>query len=1282
MIKDRHRFGKMLMSKGKRQKLAGEVADSVALAEARRQALPKPQYPENLPVARRVADIKAAIQNHQVVIIAGETGSGKTTQIPKICLELGRGVHGLIGHTQPRRVAARTVGARIAEELNVKFGESVGYQVRFTDQTNPMTHVKVMTDGILLAETAHDKFLEAYDTIIIDEAHERSLNIDFLLGYLKRILPRRPDLKLIVTSATIDVERFSRHFSNAPVIEVSGRTYPVEVHYRPLQADNRSQDADELMTAGIIDVLHEIEHLERRQQVAGDVLIFLSGEREIRELAHQIRKSDLKFWEVLPLYSRLSVAEQNRVFAPHQGRRIVLATNVAETSLTVPGIRYVIDPGLARISRYSVRSKVQQLPVEPVSQASAEQRKGRCGRVSNGVCFRLYSEEDFLSRPEFTQPEILRTNLGSVILQMLILRLGDMNQFPFVERPDQRQINDGFQLLHELGAVDDRKQLSKLGREMARFPVDLKLARMLIEANKRGSFTEVLTIVSALAIQDPRERPHDKQQAADEKHRQHWDDKSDFIAYLNLWNHYEENRQRLTQGQLRRFCRDNFISYIRMREWRDNHRQLHLVAKELKYRENTTPADYEDIHRALLAGLLGNIGERTEDNEYLGARNRKHFIFPGSSQANRKPGWIMSAELVETSRLFARTVARIESEWIEPLAQHLVKRNYQNPRYSRKRGQVLADEEVMLYGINIVKKRPVDFGNIDQAKARQVFIQEALVEQYLNSKAGFYRHNCKLIEEIEQLESRSRKRDILVDNYTIFRFYDERLPAHITSDTDLHSWRKAAEARSPKLLYLDREFLMKQEAELPEELYPKQMQVADTRLRLDYHFDPQHEDDGVSMRIPVALLRQVSREQLDWLIPGLLREKCLALLKSLPKAVRKNFVPAPDHIDRVLPQLVYDGRDLTIVLAEKLFRATGVRVQPEMFDPGVIDRHLKMNLKVLDASGKVIGSGRDLERLRQEFAETATEQFNDRSAHQLEQQGLTDWTLGDLPESVDLPQAGLRLRGYPALVDERDSVAVRIVDNQPEAERLSQAGLLRLIMLRLADQRKYVARNIPGFRQFSIYYATRGSAEELLNHMVEAIFRFVFIEDEPLVRSRAEFEARLEKRLALIETMNQTGRIVQEVLKLANETERRLESEQNDINQSSMADIRQQLSQLLAPGFMAQIPFEWFRHYPRYLRGIIYRLDRLSNNIGKDHEATRIVAECWDRYSQLSDQGKAEMSRYRWLIEELRVSLFAQPLGTSQPVSVKRLEKEWVNALRDPVRKQRLQVSAGNKGNR
>ena len=1251
MICDRFRLRRD-MRKGKPWSVQEKIDKSCALAEARAANAPEVQYPDGLPISSRVGDIAKAIKQNQVVIIAGETGSGKTTQIPKICLEMGLGVFGTIGHTQPRVVAARTVSQRIAEELGVNMGDQVGYQVRFTDRSSTQTQIKIMTDGILLAETQNDRFLEQYQALIIDEAHERSLNIDFLLGYIKRILPRRPDLKIIVTSATIDLQRFSKHFGDAPIVEVSGRTYPVEVKYRPIEF-SKSSDTDQQIYQGVLDALYEVEKLDRGKSSRGDVLVFLPGEREIRELATEIRKSKLNSFDVLPLYSRLSVSEQNRVFQAHSKARIVLATNVAETSLTVPGIHYVIDPGLARISRYSYRSKIQQLPIEPVSQASADQRKGRCGRVAAGVCIRLYTEDDFLSRPAFTSPEIMRTNLAAVILQMLMLRLGDMAEFPFVERPDQRQVNDGFQLLHELQAVDNKRGITRLGKEMAKFPIDPRFARILLEAGRTGCLSELLIITSALSVQDPRERPHDHQLDADTAHRQYWDEQSDFLAFVNLWRSYEDLYQDLTQNKLRKYCRMHFLSYMRMREWRDVHRQLHLVCKDLKLKENKKPADYASVHRALLSGILGNIGQKKEDNKYAGARNRTHYIFPGSSQFKSKPKWIVASELVETTRLYARCVARIDNAWIESLAQHLVTRNVSDPKFDSKRGQVMAYEDVSLYGMVIVNRRPIDFGAVQPIEAREIFIHSGLVEQELNTTAKFFKHNRRLIEEIEKLESKSRKRNILADTQVLYSFYDEKLSANVCSEIGLREFLKQNEWS----LYLNRDLLMKQQVELSERVYPNALKVADTELMLDYQFDPQDEQDGVSLNVPVAILRQVSKAQLDWVIPGLLQEKCLALIKSLPKSLRKNFVPAPEHADMAVEQLEYDGRSLVDTLAERLFRITGVKVSGNDFNISNLDKHLMLNIRVVDEEGKELGSGRDLEQLRQTFAHQADQSFQKRSRHKLKQDGLTDWSFDELPVEVEIKHGGISIKGYPALIDKGDSVSLEILDARSSAERSSPQGLLRLIVLQLQEQKKYLEKNISGFDRFAVFYATRGSRDQLLQDLVMAIFRYTFIEDKPPVMDAAAFQDRLIEKSHLIKFANEIARLLNQVLREAHELEEELTRMENTINRYACDDIRQQLAQLIGPGFLQRVPRRWLLEYPRYLKAIRYRVDKIQGSLSRDQEATKEIADFTARIT--SSDRDAEMELYRWMIEEYRISLFAQAIGTSLPVSSKRLEKQW-----------------------
>jgi ATP-dependent helicase HrpA len=1249
-------------------RLQRELSKSVKLARHRFDSLPKIDYPAELPISERVDEIREVIKSNQVVILAGETGSGKTTQLPKICLSMGRGVKGLIGHTQPRRVAARTVANRIAEELQVPFGDQVGYQVRFTDHSTDKTLLKVMTDGVLLAETQNDRFLEKYDTLIIDEAHERSLNIDFLLGYIKRLMPRRKDLKVIITSATIDVDRFSRHFNDAPVIEVSGRTYPVKVLYRPLELvkDHSSRDADELMYQGIIDAVHEIQTLDGAGKAkARDVLVFLSGEREIREVSHLLRKARMPNTEVLPLYSRLSVAEQNRIFKSHKGRRIVLATNVAETSLTVPGIRYVIDPGLARISRYSYRSKVQRLPVEAVSRASADQRKGRCGRISDGVCIRLYSEEDFESRSEFTDPEILRTNLGSVILQMLTLRLGRIEEFPFLEKPEGRQINDGFHLLQELEAVDDGRQITGIGRTLSRIPIDLRLGRMLIEAQKLGSLKEVLVIASALAIQDPRDRPHDHQQAADESHKLNWDKDSDFLTLLALWTEYEEKRQALTQSKLRKYCLQKYLSFIRMREWRDVHRQLHLLCAELGYRENNTTADYASVHKALLSGLLGNIGNKGQDSEYQGARNRKFYIFPGSSQFRKQPKWLVCSELVETSRLYARTVARIDSAWIESLSAHLVNRSWSEPHWEKKRGQVVAYEQVTLYGLIIVSGRKVDFGAIDPVVSREIFIQAGLVEMQLNTSAGFYSHNAGLIDEIERMEAKTRRRDILVDLQALYRFYDELLPIDIYDQVSFDQWRKKVEKLDSRHLYLSRDFLLKSAAKISDTAYPDKLQLPNVSLGLDYHFDPEHRDDGVSVNVPVSLLQQLPENQLEWLVPGFLREKCMALLKSLPKSLRKNFVPAPDYVDRAIENMVFDGRSLANVFAERLKRMTGIIIPGDAWNTAALDDHLIMNIRVLDDQGRELGTGRNLNELKQEFGSQSAASLKSDKFRAIEVRDLTAWSFGELPEFIEVEQAGVNVRAYPALVDYEDSVAIELFDNPHKARIMSEQGLLRLVLFELPKQVKYVRKNLSGFDQYSLYYASIGSRDDLQSEVTAAIFRYVFVEGLPIPNDRESFDQRVMRKKDLMVVAEEVSRLMGQVLSGYHEVLLELERyRENHAYAAAVSDINDQLANLVSAGFMNSIPRLWLRQCPRYLNAIRQRLEKLRGDQKRDRESMDSVAHFWKLYRSevgAADAGTLtdELRAFRWMLEEYRVSLFAQSLGTQMPVSSKRLDKQW-----------------------
>ncbi len=1271
MIRDRYRLRGQLrrLKRDDAGKLQKKIAASLALVEQRRATLPKIHYDQQLPVAERKADIAKAIATHQVVIVAGETGSGKTTQLPKICLEAGRGIFGTIAHTQPRRLAARSVATRIGEELKSTLGEQVGYQVRFTDHSSDTTLIKLMTDGILLAEIQHDRFLNRYDTLIIDEAHERSLNIDFLLGYIKLILPKRPDLKVIITSATIDVERFSKHFDNAPVIEVSGRTYPVDTLYRPLEnLELEGRDADQRLQQGVLAALEEIESIEHQGNRLGDVLVFLSGEREIRETHQFLRDAKLHHTEILPLYARLSASEQNRIFKQHSGRRVILSTNVAETSLTVPGIRYVIDPGTARISRYSVRSKVQRLPVEAVSQASANQRKGRCGRVAEGVCIRLYSEEDFLSRAEFTDPEILRTNLAAVILQMLRMGLGDIAAFPFVDAPDGKAINDGFKLLQELGAVDKGRRITAVGRKLGQIPVDPRLGRMLVEAHKNNALHEVLIIVSALAVQDPRERPQEKRQAADQRHREFYHDDSDFLTYVNLWEAYEQQRQELSQNQLRKYCNKQFLSYMRMREWRDLHRQLSLACKDLQMRLNDSPASYSDVHKSLLSGLLSQLGNKDDEADYMGARNRRFYLFPASVLYKRKPKWVMSAELVETSRLFARTNAKIEPQWIEPLAHDLVKRNYFEPHWEKKRAQVVAFEQVTLYGLIIIGRRRVSYGAIDPVVAREIFIREALVEGHYDSKGAFQKHNQALIEEVDELEAKSRRRDILVDSETLFQFYDELLPDGVCNGAGFEQWRKEAERQQPDILHLTKVYLMQHDANsVTVNRYPNRLRWEGIELPLSYHFAPGESDDGVTITVPVAALRLLPKHRLEWLVPGMLFDKCVALVRAMPKPMRKNFVPVPDFVNSALEALAPCDEPLTAMLGRQLTRMSGVRILDEHWHTTSLDAHLLMNIRVINEAGEVIGQGRDLNQLRQQFSGYAHDTIRKLAKSSLEQEGLLDWSCGELPREITRNAGGLVLKSYPALVDQQDSVAVQLFESPAQADDEGRRGLTRLLRIRLSKQLKFALSKMTRLQETKLLATNLINQNQLEDDLQNLLVQTVYLaKEQEMPRNREAFVALLERfKSEIVPCAEKLDPMLNDVFRLAQRVSKQLKGKISFDRALALADIKQHVQRLLQPGFMATAGMEWFSHYPRYLKAIETRLEKLPAQVNRDRAWTEELTALQQKYEkrceahqqhQIVDPG---LTLFGWMIEEYRVSLFAQQLGTRFAVSEKRLRKLW-----------------------
>jgi len=1236
-----------------------EVAEQAA--ERRRAGLPRPEYPADLPVVGKREEILAAIAAHQVVVICGATGSGKSTQLPKLCLELGRGVNGWIGHTQPRRLAARTLANRIAAELNTEVGGAVGYKVRFTDQVGPDSYVKLLTDGMLLAEIQGDRLLEGYDTIIIDEAHERSLNIDFLLGYLKQLLPRRPDLKVIVTSATIDPEQFSRHFDGAPIIEVSGRTYPVEVRYRPLRDED--DDGDErTQRAAILDAVDELA-----ADGPGDVLVFLSGEREIRETAEALRKHHPQNTEILPLYARLSAAEQAQVFTPGKRRRIVLATNVAETSVTVPGIRYVVDTGLARISRYSYRTKVQRLPIEPISQASANQRSGRCGRTAPGICIRLYSEADFQARPEFTDPEILRTNLAAVILQMRGLGLGEIEDFPFIDPPDSRFISDGYKLLLELGAVDKHRQLTDLGRQLARLPVDPRIARILLQANREGCLREALAIGAVLSIQDPRERPLEAAQAADQAQSAFRDERSDFIGYLKLWDAYHEQAKHLSGRKLAQWCRDHFLSPARMREWVDIHRQLNELVKGMGLSMNSEPAEYAPLHKALLSGFLSNIATKAEGSEYLGPRGIKLHIFPGSGTFKSRPKWIMAAELVETQRLYARDVAMVEPEWIEALAQHLLSRAYFEPHWEQRPAQVAAYQTTSLYGLVLSARRKVNFGPIDPVQSREIFIRDGLVRGGLRTRGGFFEHNRRLIEEIETLEAKSRRRDVLADEQAQYAFYDARIPDTVYSGASFERWREQAERQTPRLLYMRREDLMQHEASaVTGDEFPDRLAVLGLELPLEYHFEPGHELDGVTVVVPLPALNQLTPEPFDWLIPGLRREKIIALIKALPKALRRHFVPAPDYAHAVMQAVTpFDG-SLQEAVRRELKRMTAVEIPIDAWDAVELPPHLQMNFKVVDPKGKILAMGRDLRLLQQRLGGQASQQFESARQQRWERAEVRRWDFGELPESIEFEQNRVRLRGYPAVIDQQSSVRLALVDSPSEAALLTRAGIRRLFMLELPQQTRYLKRNLPNLDRMCLLYRQVGSCDELQQDLLAAAVEATFLADGELPRDEAAFRQRLEAgRAGLVETANELSEKTHKILGIYHEVCKQLKEPVALANVDSVRDVREQLDHLIYPGFVCATPRNRLEHLPRYLQAMSRRLHKLAADPGRDRGLLRQIRPLWEQYLARAEQHRKKnivdpaLDEYRWLLEEFRVSLFAQELRTAVAVSEKRLRQQW-----------------------
>ncbi|MFB9595425.1 ATP-dependent RNA helicase HrpA [Saccharothrix longispora] len=1278
MSRDQRRLGRRLDGARKvrdekaRAAVRAEIEAEIEAAELRvalrREAVPKVTYPAELPVSARKDDIAALIRDHQVVIVAGETGSGKTTQLPKICLELGRGVLGQIGHTQPRRLAARTVAERVAQELGTPLGGAVGYKVRFSDQSGDETLVRLMTDGILLAELQTDRMLSRYDTIIIDEAHERSLNVDFLLGYLAQLLPRRPDLKVVITSATIDPERFSRHFGDAPIIEVSGRTYPVEVRYRPVvDPDDPDADPDRDQTQAICDAVRELQ-----AEGPGDVLVFLSGEREIRDTAEALAALELRGTEVLPLYARLSFGEQHRVFQPHSGRRVVLATNVAETSLTVPGIKYVVDPGTARISRYSHRLKVQRLPIEPISQASANQRKGRCGRVSEGVCIRLYSEEDFEARPEFTDPEILRTNLASVILQMTSIGLGDIAAFPFIDPPEARNINDGVQLLQELGAIVPAEQrLTPLGRKLAQLPVDPRLARMVLEADANGCVREVMVIAAALSIQDPRERPSDKQQAADEQHARFRDPDSDFVAYLNLWGYVREKQKELSSNQFRRLCRAEFLNYLRVREWQDVYQQLRQVAKTLGVHVNEQPADPRTVHLSLLSGLLSHIGVKDVPKrdagkrgatEYLGARNAKFAIFPGSSLFRKPPQWVMAAELVETSRLWGRMVARIEPEWAEKLGAHLVKRSYSEPHWEARRGSAVALEKVTLYGVPLVASRKVDYGRIDPEVSRELFLRHALVQGEWTTHHEFYGRNKRLLAEVGELEERARRRDIVVDDETLFDFYDRRVPADVVSVRHFDAWWKKARHATPDLLTFDRAMLVNSTSAVTPEAYPDRLTRGGLDLPLTYRFEPGAAVDGVTVDLPLPALTAVPDDSLSWQVPGLRMELVVALIRSLPKPVRRNFVPVPDVAAAALAGIGED-EPLLPALERQLRALTGVVVPRGEWQLDQVPEHLKLTFRIVDENDRELAQGKDLAALKAKLRGRLRESLA-ASASNLARTGLTTWgDVGELPRTVQRRQSGIVVTAYPALVDKGDSVAVEILDTPGRQRQAMWRGTRRLLLLNVPSPVKMLQRGLSNAEKLALTRNPHGGVAPLLADCISAAVDKLLREAGGPVWDGASFAALTERvRKGLGAAVFEVVGGVRTVLEAAQEVELRIGGVRGAVFEESLTDVRAQLHGLVHKGFVTEAGADRLADVHRYLLGIARRLEKLPENVRRDQEWMDRVHEVHAEYRELraslpADEPHPELDEVRWMIEELRLSYFAQTIGTRYTVSDKRIFK-------------------------
>ncbi len=1323
---DRHRFRRRLRSIADRKApeslagLAAAVEKSILLREQRRGGVPHVRYEDALPISAQRAEIAAAIREHQVVIVCGETGSGKSTQLPKICLEMGRGIEGLIGHTQPRRIAARSVAARIAEELGTPLGQQVGFKVRFAEALSAQTYIKLMTDGILLAETQGDPYFDQYDTIILDEAHERSLNIDFLMGYLKRLLPKRPDLKLIITSATIDAARFSSHFATsggpAPVVEVPGRTYPVELRWRPAMADEEVGEPD--FQQAVLSAVEEVAAIDR-----GDILIFMPTERHIHETSKMLRGRPIpgdpngNETEILPLYARLSMGEQQKVFHPGSKRRIVIATNVAESSLTVPRVRYVIDPGTARVSRYSPRTKTQRLPIEAISRASADQRKGRCGRVGPGICVRLFSEEDYLRRDAFTVPEIQRTNLASVILQTKALRLGAIERFPFLDPPKPDAIRDGYRTLWELGALDAKRELTEIGRQLSRLPIDPRFGRMIIAAGEEGCLHEVLIIAAALSVQDPRERPLEKQEAADACHALRADEQSDFVAYLKLWDFYHKLKAELSQNQLRKACKQNFLSYNRMREWLDVHRELMELVRQAglspeesnkaprKARRvkqgHTERQQFDQIHRAVLPGLLSNVALRGDGYEYAVAGGGKGHVWPGSGLFEQKPKWLVAAELVETTRRYMRTCGRIDPRWIESMAGHLVKRSYHGVHWEAAHASAMALERVTLFGLTIIPGRRVHYGPIDPETSRHLLIENGLVEGRIEPKPAFLQDNEALVEDLERLQAKLRRRDLLVGDFSRYEFYDRRVPADVYDGNSLTRWIR----RNPNALTMNRSDLLREDVgDLGEDRFPDSLQVDHLTLPLDYEYDPGSPKDGLTINVPIEVLNQVASEPLGWLVPGLIEEKVLALIRSLPKALRTHFVPAPGTAKQVAPLLRFGEGELRVAVAAALSRLAGIPVPSDAFQEDRLPPELRMSIRVNDAEGRSLIAGRDLDAIRTELGRQAAESFSKLDDPQWNRDGLTEWDFGDLPAELEMSHGRLTVKAYPALIDCEGSVSLRLVDSPARAEQETYFGLRRLCFLAAKKELRTQIDWLPNFRRMDVYASTLPGLD-LRKQLAELLADRAMVFGQSVPGSRMEFEqlvAAGRERIAwavqelagvvgsIFEGYHQTRLAMDQLASRANKAaipgvELKLGGRAVNLRavpktlpvrspqgpaetprwQYVIDDIGEQIAQLMDPKTFSKTPWEWLRQYPRYFRAICARLENLPAGLPRDWEKFQEFQPRWqlfhEHWQHLQRQGSIspEAVHLRWMLEEYRVSLFAQKLGTSIPISPKRLDQQW-----------------------